>query len=71
MLIVGEETSFNSAVTVYMIPVLTRRSLLVDAKKLYDYVFEKEYSHLDIDTIENKLYRNFNLLEITKNGESI
>jgi hypothetical protein len=42
-----------------------------DAKKLYDYVFEKEYSHLDIDTIENKLYRNFNLLEITKNGESI
>ena len=42
-----------------------------DAKKLYDYVFEKEYNHLDIDTIENKLYRNFNLLEITKNGESI
>jgi formaldehyde-activating enzyme involved in methanogenesis len=42
-----------------------------DAKKLYDYVYEKEYSHLDLDTIENKLYRNFNLLEITKNGESI
>ena len=42
-----------------------------DAKKLYDYVFEKEYSHLDIDTIENHLYRNFNLLEIKKNGESI
>jgi len=42
-----------------------------DAKKLYDYVFEKEYSHLDCDTIENKLYRNFNLLEITKAGESV
>ena len=42
-----------------------------DAKKLFDYVFEKEYSHLDIDTIENHVYRNFNLLEITKNGESI
>lgn len=42
-----------------------------DAKKLFDYIFEKEYSHLDIDTIENHLYRNFNLLEIKKNGESI
>lgn len=36
-----------------------------DAKKIYDYVFGQEYSHLDIDTIENKLYRNFNPLLIT------
>lgn len=42
-----------------------------DAKKLFDYAFAKEYSHLDIDTIENHLYRNFNLLELKKNGESI
>ena len=42
-----------------------------DAKKLFDFVFDKEYAHLDIDTIENKLYRNFNLLEIKKNGEAI
>jgi hypothetical protein len=36
-----------------------------DAKKLYDYVFGQEYSHLGIDTIENKMYRNFNSLVIT------
>jgi len=36
-----------------------------DAKKIYDYAFGQEYSHLDIDTIENKLYRNFNPLVIT------
>jgi RecG-like helicase len=35
-----------------------------DARKIYDYVFGQEYSHLDIDTIENKLYRNFNPLVI-------
>lgn len=38
-----------------------------DAKKIYDYVFGQEYSHLDIDTIENKMYRNFNPLIITNN----
>jgi hypothetical protein len=42
-----------------------------DAKNLYDYIYNKEYSHLDIDTIENKMYRNFNLLEITKDGERV
>jgi wyosine [tRNA(Phe)-imidazoG37] synthetase (radical SAM superfamily) len=42
-----------------------------DAKSLYDYVFEKEYAHLDIDTIDNAMYRNFNHLLITKNGEKI
>jgi hypothetical protein len=38
-----------------------------DARKIYDYVFGQEYSHLDIDTIENKLYRNYNPLVITNN----
>jgi KaiC/GvpD/RAD55 family RecA-like ATPase len=38
-----------------------------DARKIYDYVFGQEYSHLDVDTIENKLYRNFNPLVITNN----
>lgn len=38
-----------------------------DAKKIYDYIYGQEYSHLDIDTIENKLYRNYNPLVITNN----
>jgi hypothetical protein len=37
-----------------------------DALKLYDYVFDKPYNHLDVDTKENKIYKNFNLLEIKK-----
>jgi hypothetical protein len=40
-----------------------------DAKTLFDYAFEKEYSHLDIDTIENKFYRNFNPLSIKRDGD--
>jgi len=39
-----------------------------DARKIYDYIFSQEYSHLDIDTIENKLYRNFNPLVITNSN---
>jgi hypothetical protein len=39
-----------------------------DARMLYEYVFEKEYSHLDIDTIEDKLYRNFNPLTIKRDN---
>lgn len=31
---------------------------------LYNYCFDKPYTHLDIDTKENKLYKNFNLLNI-------
>ncbi len=34
--------------------------------RLYDYCFDKPYQHLDIDTKENKLYRNFNLLQIER-----
>jgi len=37
-----------------------------DASILYDYVYNQPYSHLDIDTINDKLYKNFNLLEIKK-----
>jgi hypothetical protein len=35
-----------------------------DALKLYNYVFAEPYAHLDIDTVDNKIYKNFNLLEI-------
>lgn len=35
-----------------------------DGNKLYDFVYDKPYNHLDIDTIDNKLYKNFNLLDI-------
>lgn len=37
-----------------------------DAAILYDYVFNQPYSHLDIDTVGDKLYKNFNLLELKK-----
>lgn len=35
-----------------------------DSLKLYNYVFSEPYAHLDIDTVDNKIYKNFNLLEI-------
>ena len=35
-----------------------------DALTLYDYVFNKPYTHLDFDTITNQIYKNFNLLKI-------
>ena len=35
-----------------------------DALLVYNYVFNKPYAHLDIDTTTNQLYKNFNLLEI-------
>ena len=34
--------------------------------KLYDYIFDKNYNHLDIDTVESKLYKNFHELQITE-----
>jgi hypothetical protein len=36
----------------------------VDAKKLYDYVFDKPYQHMDIDLFEDKFYKNGNILEL-------
>jgi hypothetical protein len=38
-----------------------------DALKLFNYVFNEPYAHLDIDTVSNKLYKNFNLLNIEEN----
>lgn len=37
-----------------------------DAEKIFDYVFNEPYQHLDIDAFEGKLYKNFNLLKIKK-----
>ena len=37
-----------------------------DTLKIYNYVFDEPYTHLDIDTLNNKLYKNFNLLEISE-----
>jgi hypothetical protein len=35
-----------------------------DGNKVYDYVFDAPYNHLDIDTVEDKIYKNFNYLNI-------
>lgn len=35
-----------------------------DSLKLYNYVFDKDYNHLDLDTVQNLKYKNFNLLQI-------
>jgi hypothetical protein len=36
-----------------------------DGLQLYEYVYDEPYAHLDIDTVSNLLYKNFNLLNIT------
>ena len=36
-----------------------------DALTLYNYVFDAPYNHLDFNTVESIIYKNFNLLEIT------
>jgi hypothetical protein len=33
---------------------------------LHDYIYNEDYAHLDLDTTNNKIYKNFNLLEIDK-----
>lgn len=33
-----------------------------DGLKLYNYVFDADYNHLDIDTVQNLVYKNFNQL---------
>jgi hypothetical protein len=35
-----------------------------DGLKLYEYIFSDPYTHLDIDTVENKIFKNFNELQI-------
>lgn len=32
---------------------------------LYNYIYDEPYSHLDLDTVDNKFYKNFNLLQFT------
>lgn len=41
-----------------------------DAQKIYDYVFDAPYQHLDVDAFENKFHKNHNYLSIT-NSNSI
>ena len=36
---------------------------LDDSMKLYNYVFDGPYNHLDVDTVINCYYKNFNKLE--------
>lgn len=35
-----------------------------DGLILYDYIYDAPYTHLDLDTLTNNYYKNFNLLEI-------
>ena len=37
-----------------------------DGLELYDYVYSEPYAHLDLDTVSNKVYKNFNELIITR-----
>jgi hypothetical protein len=37
-----------------------------DAILLFEYVFDAPYNHLDVDLRDDHIYKNFNLLEITK-----
>jgi KaiC/GvpD/RAD55 family RecA-like ATPase len=39
-----------------------------DSLKLYEYIFNVPYNHLDIDTLNDTLYRNFNKLEIRRSA---
>ena len=38
-----------------------------DALKIFNYVFDVPYNHIDVDLVESKYYKNFNLLEINSN----
>jgi hypothetical protein len=33
-----------------------------DGLKVFDYIFDESYNHIDIDLVNNKYYKNFNLL---------
>jgi ABC-type dipeptide/oligopeptide/nickel transport system ATPase component len=35
-----------------------------NAVQLFDYMYDKNYNHLDYDTVESKMYKNFNILNI-------
>ena len=38
-----------------------------DSMTLYNYCFDVNYNHLDVDTVTNTYYKNFNLLELKSN----
>ena len=38
-----------------------------DSLKLFNYVFDAPYNHLDIDTVDQKIYKNFNELILNNN----
>ena len=38
-----------------------------DALKIFNYVFDAPYNHIDADLVESKYYKNFNLLELNSN----
>ena len=40
-----------------------------DALVLYNYVYNEPYTHLDLDTVDNKVYKNFNLLSIINKND--
>lgn len=40
-----------------------------DAQKIYDYVYDAPYMHLDIDSFDDKFYKNNNLLDITDSNK--
>ena len=35
-----------------------------DGLKLYNYIYDSDYAHLDIETVQNIIYKNFNQLII-------
>lgn len=40
-----------------------------DAKKVFEYIFNEPYQHLDVDAFEGKFYHNFRLLHITNSSD--
>ncbi|NBP15934.1 hypothetical protein EBU95_16345 [bacterium] len=39
-----------------------------DALTLYNYVYDEPYTHLDLDTVDNRVYKSFNLLNLISNN---
>jgi hypothetical protein len=53
---------------------LTTELLLMnkdDGLELYDYVFSEPYAHLGLDTVSNRVFKNFNELIIKKNNSTL
>jgi hypothetical protein len=42
-----------------------------DGMKLYKYVFDEKYNHLDIDLVDNIYYKNFNRLDIKDENDNL